>query len=455
MDRMADGLKKKYGLLTAIAMVVGIVIGSGVFFKAEIVLKATGGNMPLGIAAWAIVGLIMIICSCTFAVMAAKYERMSGVVDYAEMTVGKRYGYYVGWFMAVIYNPTLTSVLAWVSARYTCVLLGWDITGGSCMTIAGFYLVAVYALNVLSPVIAGKFQVTTTVVKLIPLLLMAVIGTVAGLFNGMTVSNFSHVVNADISSGNGLFASVVAVAFAYEGWIIATSINAELRDSKRNLPIALIFGSLIVVFVYIFYYIGLAGAVTTEKLMESGQAGAKLAFQNIFGNLGGALIFVFVILSCLGTLNGLMMGCTRGMYALAVRNRGPKPAAFKQIDTATNMPANSAAFGLLLSGVWLLYFYGANLTTPWFGVFVFDTSELPIITLYGGYIPIFTMLMVKERELSAFKRFVMPVLAIMSCIFMVVAACFAHRMAAVYYLVVFAVVMVIGALFQNSKAERI
>jgi basic amino acid/polyamine antiporter, APA family len=59
---MENSLKKKYGLLTAIAMVVGIVIGSGVFFKAESVLKATGGNMPIGIAAWLIVGFIMIVC---------------------------------------------------------------------------------------------------------------------------------------------------------------------------------------------------------------------------------------------------------------------------------------------------------------------------------------------------------------------------------------------------------
>ena len=208
---MENQLKKKYGLPTAIAMVVGIVIGSGVFFKAEAVLKATGGNMPIGIAAWGIVGLIMIICSYSFATLATKYEKVNGVVDYAEMAVSSRYGYYVGWFMATIYNPTITSVLAWVSARYTCVLLGWDITGGSCMTIACFYLVASYALNALSPIIAGKFQVATTAIKLIPLMLMAVVGTVVGLTSGMTMSNFSKVVDTSVSSGGGLFASVVAL----------------------------------------------------------------------------------------------------------------------------------------------------------------------------------------------------------------------------------------------------
>lgn len=439
--------------MTAIAMVVGIVIGSGVFFKAEIVLKATGGNMPLGIAAWAIVGVIMIICAFSFATLANKYEKVNGLVDYAEMTVGDKYAYYVGWFMAVIYNPTLTSVLAWVSARYLCVLLGWDITGGNAMVIAAFFLVTSYGINALAPVLAGKFQVTTTVVKLVPLLLMAIVGTVVGLFNGMTVANFTQAVTSGTAGGGGLFASVVAVAFAYEGWIIATSINAELRDAKRNLPRALVIGSLVVVFVYIFYYIGLAGAVPSASLMESGQAGAKLAFQNVFGTLGGSLVFVFVIISCLGTLNGLMMGNVRGMYALAARGRGPRPEVFSQVDKATNMPTNSSVIGLVLAGFWLLYFYGANLTAPWFGPFCFDTSELPIITLYGGYIPIFIAFMRKERDLSTFKRFVMPALSILSCLFLVLAAFLAHKMAAVYYLIIFAVIMVIGAFFAQKKKE--
>jgi len=453
---MESGLKKKYGLFTAISMVVGIVIGSGVFFKAEAVLKATGGNMPLGIAAWVVVGLIMIICSYAFATMATRHEKVNGVVDYAEVSVGKRYGYYVGWFMATIYQPTLTSVLAWVSARYTCVLLNWDITGGSCMVIAGFYLIAIYAVNALSPIIAGKLQVTATVIKLIPLTLMAVAGTVIGLTNGMTVQNFTRVTSATIGTGEALFKSVVAVAFAYEGWIVATSINAEIKNSKKNLPKALMIGALIVVTVYILYYIGLAGAVPTTALMDGGQAGAKLAFQNIFGQVAGTLIFVFIIISCLGTLNGLMLGCTRGFYSLAARGCGPKPDMFMQVDASTNMPANSSIMGLLLCVFWLLYFYGAIVlqvagSAPWFGPFSFDTSELPIVTLYAGYIPILLMMMRKETELNTFKRFVMPGLAVLSCVFMVVAACFAHKMAVVYYLVVFAVIMIAGMAYEPRR----
>ncbi len=449
---MEDGLQKKYGLFTAIAMVVGIVIGSGVFFKAEKILIATGGNLPQGILAWIIGGLIMMVCAYVFATMATRYERVNGIVDYAEVALGSGYGYFVGWFMAIIYYPTLTSVLAWVSARYTCVLLGWSIVGGEAMAISGFYLIASYSMNALSPKLAGKFQVSTTVIKIIPLLLMGVVGTIAGLKNGILVSNFTSGVIADVASTNPLFTAVVATSFAYEGWIIATSINAELKDAKKNLPLALIFGTLFVTIIYILYYVGLAGAVENSVMMKGGEAGAKLAFSTIFSNIGGTVLFVFVVISCLGTLNGLMMGCTRGFYSLAARDLGPCPEVVKNIDKNTNMPTNSSSIGLMLCGVWLLYFFGANLTkVPWFGPFSFDSSELPIVTIYAMYIPIFIAMMAKEKSLNFFKRYLMPALASCACIFMIVAACYAHGKAVIFYLILFCLIMVIGMLINSRK----
>lgn len=449
---MENELQKKYGLMTAIAMVIGIVIGSGVFFKAEKVLTATGGNLPQGILAWIIGGIIMIVCAYVFATMATRYEKVNGVVDYAEAALGSTYGYFVGWFMAAIYYPTLTSVLAWVSARYTCVLLGWNIVGGEDMAIAGFFLVGSYALNALSPNLAGKFQVSTTVIKIIPLALMAVVGTIVGLSNGILVSNFTSGVIAEVTSNNPLFTAVVATAFAYEGWIIATSINAELKDAKKNLPLALTFGTLFVALLYILYYTGLAGAVSNSVMMKGGEAGAKLAFSTVFSNLGGTVLFVFVVISCLGTLNGLMMGCTRGFYSLAARDMGPAPKVLKCIDVNTNMPTNSSILGVLLSGVWLLYFFGANLTpVPWFGPFSFDSSELPIVTIYAMYIPIFIMIMAKEKSLHFVKRFIMPFLAICACVFMVIAAIYAHGKAVLFYLIIFCVIMIFGMMVNSKK----
>lgn len=451
---MDNGLEKKYGLPTAICMVVGIVIGSGVFFKAEAVLKKTGGNMPLGILAWLIVGVIMIACSYVFATMATRYEKVNGLVDYAEATVGGWYAYNVGWFTAVLYAPCLVSAVAWIAARYFCVLLGWDTTGGACMTIAAFFLCLDHAMNALSPRLAGKFQVSTTVIKMIPLVLMAVVGTIVGLTNGRMAENFATMNAATISAGEGLMGSMVAVAFAYEGWILATSINAELRDAKRNLPRALVLGSFIVVLTYILYYIGLNGAVTTEEMMASGEAAAKMAFQRVFGEAAGTLVFVMIVISCLGTLNGLTLACCRGLYGLAVRDTGPAPRVFRQVDPATNMPTNSAFASLVLNAFWLLYFYGANLGGGWFGNFSFDTSELPTITLYGMYVPMFVQLMRKGTDLPVFKRFVMPGLGVAGCAFMVYAAFAGYGVSTVvHYLLLYVVIMAAGNCFYRRPGK--
>ena len=281
---------------------------------------------------------------------------------------------------------------------------------------------------------------------------MAVVGTIVGLKSGMTVRNFTNVVEETGDTATLLFTAVVASSFAYEGWIIATSINSELKDSKKTLPRALLLGTLIIMGVYILYYIGLAGAVSNEVMMAGGEQGAKLAFETVFSEAAGTIIFVIIVISCLGTLNGLILGCTRGMYALAARKEGPRPELFGSVDKATNMPSNSAIFGLLLCGFLLFYFYGSNLAGPWFGPFSFDTSELPIVTLYAFYIPVFILMMKKEKDLNAFKRFVMPALAVLGCIFMIIAACFAHRMAVVYYLVIFAAVMVIGIFCGRNRS---
>lgn len=450
----STGLSKKYGLATAIAMVIGIVIGSGVFFKAEKILSATGGDLPEGILAWAIGGAIMVICAYVFSIMATRYEKVSGVVDYAEVTMGKGYSYYIGWFFATIYYPTLTSVLAWVSARYLCVLLGWSIVGGECLAISALFLILSFVVNTLSPRLAGKFQVSTTVIKLIPLFLMAIVGTIAGMHSGVLVHNFTMAAGK-ATTAHPLFTAVVATAFAYEGWIIATSINAELENAKENLPKALTFGTLFIVLIYILYYVGLAGTIDNAVMMKNGEQGAKLAFMSVFSNLAGTVLFVFVVISCLGTLNGLMMGCVRGLYALSVRDMGPSPDMFKEVDRKTNMPTNASIMGLLFAGIWLVYFYGANLVkVPWFGWLSFDSSELPIVTVYAMYIPIFIKMMTKEKDLSTFKRYIMPTLAIISSIFMVIAAFYAHSKEMLGYLVILAVIMFLGKVFNIGRGSR-
>jgi len=451
-------LTKKYGLFTAIAMVVGIVIGSGVFYKAQDILKKTGGDLTASILAWIFGGLIMVICATTFAVMATKYEKVSGIVDYAEATVGSYYAYLLGWFTSTVYLPAMTGVLAWVSARFTVVFLNSvipefnadPIGGPECMVITLVYLVGSYVLNTLAPKLAGKYQVATTIIKLIPLVLMGVVGTVIGLKTGTLASNFASPSTVEASRMTLFYTALVSTAFAYEGWIIATSINAEIKNAKRNLPLALTIGTLIVMAICVLYNLGVAGGTTMGELVSGG--GASTAFVHIFGGGIGAVLNLFVAISCLGTLNGLMLAVTRSTYALAIRGRGMKPQFFNGLDEHSNMPANSSVIGLLFAMFWFLYFYAGNLA-GWCGAYGFDSSELPIITIYAFYLPIYVAFMIKGRGENAFKRFVLPILAIVGSLFTIFAAIVSHKMGVVYYLIVFAAFMLAGVLvdLRNKK----
>jgi APA family basic amino acid/polyamine antiporter len=448
--------------------------------------------------------------------MAQRYERVNGLVDYSEATIGSKYAYMMGWFTTTIYTPAMTSVLAWLTARYFLTFVksvnpdfsiasvttnGTDfgpVSSSETFLLAGFILILVFTVNTLSSKLAGKLQISATFIKFIPLLAMAIGGIIYGLSHniaGEPVQNATSLLADNFSTSGGtiapLFGAVVATAFAYEGWILATSINSEIKNSKKNLPIALIIGGIIIIAIYLFYYIGVAGGAPVEVLKDANQ-GAPVAFVNVFGNVFGNILNLFVSVSCLGTLNGLLIGCIRGMYSLSVRNMGPKVKLMKQVDPASGMPSNSCIVGLVIVAAWLVYFYGANLATthnseelsvatsaieglfnfnasPWFGKFSFDSSELPIVTIYALYIPMFIMFMVKEKKLGVLKRFILPTLGIIGSGFMVFAAIYSHgyipyitakeagqgfSCPVLFYLVVFAVIMGIGLILMKPKKGK-
>ena len=123
------------------------------------------------------------------------------------------------------------------------------------------------------------------VIKLIPLGLMAVVGLIYGIVTGTLQNNMTVSAQVETVAENPLFVAVCATAFAYEGWIIATSINSEIKDSKKNLPKALILGGCIIVAVYILYYIGVAGGDGEGLIFKKGEILRKVPQEKIVEEL--------------------------------------------------------------------------------------------------------------------------------------------------------------------------
>ena len=460
---MENKLEKRYGLLTAISMVIGIVIGSGVFFKAVKVLNLTGGNMGQSLLVIGIVGLIMIACSCAFAVLGTKYVKCNGIVDYAEATSGKKYAYYVAWFMSTMYYPIIAATLSWVSARYTTMLFGMEDGGGATCAIGAFYLMASFTINALSPKLAGKLQVSTTAIKLVPLLLMGVVGTIVGLVNGNGIAIFSD--NSIIAAGgqnSGILSAVCAFAFSYEGWIIATTINSELKNAKRDLPLALVGGAIFCTLIYSLYVYSMSATMNAEQILEAGDMLPKVAFSNVFGNFAGTLVFVFIIISCLGTTNGVMMGTMRGLYSLSFRTEGKRANILAEVDRSTGMPLKSCIACLGICAFWFLqwqvFFWEGplvmNKTENPAWLLGWEADEIVIITLYAFYIPIFIMTMIKEKDFGFVKRIVLPLLGIAASVFMAYCCVVSYGELVLSYLVVFALFMLAGVAFYYVKPGR-
>ena len=464
-------MEKRYGLPTAISMVIGIVIGSGVFIKGGKVLNLTGGNMWQGIAVVGIVGLICIICSLVFAELGSRYEKVNGVVDYAEVALGPKYAYYVGWFMNSIYVPALVAMLAFFSAMMFLQLFGIkavDFANGQINPTAigvgaGFMMIG-YGINALSPKIAGKMQVGMTVIKLIPLILMGVIGTIAGLVNGATLDVLNYVNTAEYVpvDGAGFFKAIVGFAFAYEGWILATSINAELKDAKKNLPRALILGSLVTIVIYALYIFAMSSVGDVSTITSTwpfGETLPRIAFSNIFGNVIGTVVYVFITISCLGTMNGLIMSSCRGLYALSARGMGPKPEFFGDVDKQNNFSIKSAIVGMMLGGFWYAWtvmmwmggpgMFGAVHSCEWLA---WEPDEIGIICLYVMYIPMMIGLMVKAKDANPIRRFVLPGLGLVCCLFFAYAIWNGYGFKqCIGFLIFFLVVEFIGYLVKGKK----
>ncbi len=411
-------IKKQYGIWTGIAMVVGIVIGSGVFLKAGGVLKLAGGNLKLSILAWFIGGLIMITSSFCFAVFATKVTKYNGVVDYVEVASNEKIGYSLAWMITSFYYPIVASIVALFAGSYFFKMIGLNIglTDWQNFLFAFGIITLVVIMNYLSPIIASRFQISATVVKLIPILLIAI----GGLFASLIVGNDYGIINAFKNNAEGyelnFGEAVKKTAFAYEGWVCATAINAELKDSKKNLPKALVGGTIAILVFYIVYYVSLSAILGNEANIIQDEKAPIVAFQKMFGTIGGSIFTFFIMISCLGTVNGVTMGCCRGMYTMSCRGQGIAPEKFSKIGKNKNISFLSCIYGygciLLMLLVWYLAMHNV-----WIFGHLGSMDEIICAIIYAIYITMYIFIMKNFKELNAVKRFILPGLAIIGSLF--------------------------------------
>ena len=440
--------KQNYGLFTTITMIVGICIGSGIFFKSDNILTLTGGSVFLGVLVFILGATSIIFGGLCISELASRTDRPGGIITYVEEFASEKLACGMGWFQIFVYYPTIAVVVSWVIGIYICLLFGWQGTLENQLFIGFLFYTLNFLANSLSARLGGGFQNFSTISKMLPLAVIAIFG----LAFGNPAEGFKNI-SAQTLGGATWLAAIGPIAYSFDGWTISTTIAPEIEDSKRNLPKALVIAPIIVLLTYVAYFIGVTSLVEPKKIMELQDAHVYLVAQKLFGGLGGQLILIFVIIAVMGTANGIILGYIRLPYAMALRGSEMFPLADKLIKTSgkNNMPVNSAVFCYVITLFWTVAHY---ITVKFNLLPNSDVSEISIVMSYLFYIILYYKVfqLYRKGEIQGvFRGIVIPSLATLGSLF-ILSGGLQSRLFVFY--AAFCVAVVFAALLYYSRKKQ-
>lgn len=408
--------EREYGLFTAIAMIVGIVIGSGIFFKSDNILVYTNGSILKGVLVFTIAAIGIIFGSLTIAVLASRTTKPGGLITYVEEYIGPKVAGAFGWFQVFIYFPAILSIVSWIVGVYLCMLMGWEGTPERVGFIGLIAFLIIYFVNYFSALLGGAFQNFSTVSKVVLIAVLAIAGFIYG---DPKLITSSEVVEATGSS-LAWIGALSPIAFSYDGWVVATSISHEIKDSKRNLPIALVFGPIFVLIAYVSYFVGVSILVGPQRIMELGDAHVNEAVTMLFGTGGAKIFLILILISVLGTLNGFTLGFLRMPYLLAIRDMFPMAKKVGYLEEGHHVPKCSAKIAFVIS---LVYIFINYITLKYDVIPNSDISEIPIVASYIIYVVLYICvirLYLKGEIQGVGKGLIVPLIAAIGSLMIIV-----------------------------------
>lgn len=336
-------LQKTVTFTEALAIVVGMIIGSGIFLKPGIVLQSAGSQL-MAIAAWVAGGVITLASALAISEIAASIPKAGGLYVYLQELYGEVYGFLLGWVQTIISYPAAVAALAIAFATYATVFIPMDATQQKLLAIA--VLAFITLMNVLSTKFGGIIQTVATAGKLVPIVAIILFGLLR-----TTAPDYSSV--NSLAGGAGFGAAILGTLWAYEGWISVTNMAGELKNPAKDLPKVISLGVLFVIIVYAVFNIAVFKVLSTEQIIASKTPAADAAVA-LFGNSGGLFISAGIMISVFGALNGFIMTGARVPYAMGERKMLPYSNTLSTIHPKFNTPANSLILESLLAVIYIL-----------------------------------------------------------------------------------------------------
>lgn len=333
MSGQNAGLKKDLGLFHAVSIIGGIMIGSGIFYIGSFVMQRSGISPGFATLAWIIAGVMTLFAGLSYAELGTALPRSGGTYVYLTEAYGPSYGFVLGWTDFWVTESGSISALAIGFATYLSVFypgMGNFETKGVAIGI----IVLLTAINILGVKSGGRVQNIFMIAKLVPILLIIVIGFTMGTAdNPMTMMP---------GEGKNLFSAfalcIIACLWAFEGWTSVCIVAEELKNPQKDLPKAIIFGVVAVTVIYAIFNLALLKILPAEVIAADPKP-AALAAETLLKRPGAVLVTIGALLAIFGSCNGCVMAYPREFYAMARDNRFFK--SFKKIHPKYGTPVNS------------------------------------------------------------------------------------------------------------------
>jgi basic amino acid/polyamine antiporter, APA family len=319
-------LSRDLGVSHASAVVVGTIIGSGIFLVPAEMMQAVG-SAKLVYLAWLVGGLLSFFGALTYAELGAMKPQAGGEYVYVRDAYGPLGGFLYGWTWFVIAKPASIATIATGLVRIlgtfpifsffptNAVSVPFAITWSQLVAIAAAILISV--LNYMGVKKAGEFQLVFTVLKVAIILgIVVVCFSGAGSAAGRDWSNFATTFTGAKGGIAGFMAALVAALWAYDGWNDLNMVAGEVKHPERNIPIALIAGVATVGVLYVLVNAGVQYVLPANAIAASPRP-ASDAVALVMGRFGASIVSAGMAISMLVTLNGTIMSGARVPYAMA------------------------------------------------------------------------------------------------------------------------------------------
>jgi basic amino acid/polyamine antiporter, APA family len=307
----ANQLRRILGISDLVLMIVGTVIGSGIFLVPGVVLRAVGNSVPIALLVWLVGGVLSLLGALTYGELSAMKPQAGGLYVYIRDCFGPFPAFLFGWTMFFVISAGSVATLAVAFANYLgefVQLSPWQVK-----IVAILMISAITVVNVLGTRQSANLLNVTTAVK---------VGAIL-LFGTMLLWRGTHSVFGEANSAIGQTPRIVgfglamiSVLWAYEGWQYATYTAGETVNAQRIFPLAFLIATAALIAIYIFANLGYLAALGTSGVAGSTRVAAS-ALGVVVSHGAGKLVAIAILISMFSAANAIILNAPRVYYAMA------------------------------------------------------------------------------------------------------------------------------------------